>query len=163
MTSYGYILVDLCIISFNLNCIMQLKQFYNIATKVGSRKMCYYFWCGDLPDCYYSQTEELSHRGGGGGRHRYCQESVASDVHDHYFFENACFIFVPQRLNKLLINEPIDWNEIVSINVFELTCFPIKAHFVVAIISAKHVKVGQGENLCSICIYTRHEWWIIQQ
>ena len=23
---------------------MQLKQFYNIATKVSSRKKCYYFW-----------------------------------------------------------------------------------------------------------------------
>ena len=44
MTSYGYIIVGLCIISFNLNCIMQLKQFYNIATKVSSRKKCYYFW-----------------------------------------------------------------------------------------------------------------------
>ena len=32
-----------CIISFNLNCIMQLMQFYNIATKVSSRKKCYYF------------------------------------------------------------------------------------------------------------------------
>ena len=31
-------------ISFNLNCIMQLKQFYNVATKVSSRKKCYYFW-----------------------------------------------------------------------------------------------------------------------
>ena len=30
--------------SFNLNCIMQLKQFYNIATKVSSRKKCYYIW-----------------------------------------------------------------------------------------------------------------------
>ena len=38
------IIVDSCIISFNLNCIMQLKQFYNIATKVSSRKKCYYFW-----------------------------------------------------------------------------------------------------------------------
>ena len=44
MTYYGYIIVDLCIISFNLNCIMQLKQFYTIATKVSSRKKCYYFW-----------------------------------------------------------------------------------------------------------------------
>ena len=38
MNSYGYIIVDLCIIWFDLNCIMQLKQFYNIATKVSSRK-----------------------------------------------------------------------------------------------------------------------------
>ena len=46
VTSYGYtyMIVNSCIISFNLNCIMQLKQFYNIATKVSSRKMCYYFW-----------------------------------------------------------------------------------------------------------------------
>ena len=36
--------MDLCIISFNLKCIMQLKQFYNIATKVSFRKKCYYFW-----------------------------------------------------------------------------------------------------------------------
>ena len=43
-TSYGYILVDLCIISFNLNCVMQLKQFYNIATKVTNRKKCYFSW-----------------------------------------------------------------------------------------------------------------------
>ena len=33
-----------CIISFNLNCMMQLKQFYDRATKVRSRKKCYYFW-----------------------------------------------------------------------------------------------------------------------
>ena len=38
MTFYGYIIVDWCIISFNLNCIMQFKQFYNIASKVRSRK-----------------------------------------------------------------------------------------------------------------------------
>ena len=44
MSSYGYNIVDLCIIAFNLNCIMQLKPFYNIATKVSSRKKCYYFW-----------------------------------------------------------------------------------------------------------------------
>ena len=30
--------------SLNLNCIMQLKQFYNTATKVSSRRKCYYFW-----------------------------------------------------------------------------------------------------------------------
>ena len=41
---YRYIIVDLCITSFNLNYIMQLKQFYNIATKVSSRKKCYYVW-----------------------------------------------------------------------------------------------------------------------
>ena len=28
----------------NLNCIMPLKQFYTISTKVSSRKKCYYFW-----------------------------------------------------------------------------------------------------------------------
>ena len=44
VASYGYIIVDLCIISLNLNCIMQWKQFYNITTKVSSRKKCYYFW-----------------------------------------------------------------------------------------------------------------------
>ena len=36
--------MDSSIISFNLDCITQLKQFYNIATKVSSRKKCYYFW-----------------------------------------------------------------------------------------------------------------------
>ena len=48
MTSYGYIIVDSCMISFDLNFIMQLKQFYNIATKVSSRKSATTF--GDLPD-----------------------------------------------------------------------------------------------------------------
>ena len=38
--------MDLCILSFNLNCIMQLKQFYNTATKVCSRKNATTF--GDL-------------------------------------------------------------------------------------------------------------------
>ena len=36
--------MDLCIVSLNMNCIMQLKQFYDIGTKVSSRKKCYYFW-----------------------------------------------------------------------------------------------------------------------
>ena len=38
--------MDSCIISFNLNCFVQLKQFCNVATKVSnrSRKKCYYFW-----------------------------------------------------------------------------------------------------------------------
>ena len=36
--------MDLCIISLNLNCTMQLKQFFNIATKASSRKKCNYFW-----------------------------------------------------------------------------------------------------------------------
>ena len=31
-------------ISLNMNCILQLKQFYNKATKVSCRKKCYYFW-----------------------------------------------------------------------------------------------------------------------
>ena len=44
MTSFGDIILDSYIITFNLNRIMQLKQFYNIATKVSSRKKCYYFW-----------------------------------------------------------------------------------------------------------------------
>ena len=35
---YGYIIVNYGIISFNFNCIMELKQFYNIATKVSGRK-----------------------------------------------------------------------------------------------------------------------------
>ena len=49
MTFFGYIIVDACIISLNLNCILQLKQFYNIATKVSCRKSATTF--GDLPDC----------------------------------------------------------------------------------------------------------------
>ena len=36
--------MDSRIISLNLNCILQLKQIYNIATKVSCRKKCYYFW-----------------------------------------------------------------------------------------------------------------------
>ena len=39
--------MNLCITSFDLNCIMQLKQFYNIATKGTSRKSATTF--GDLP------------------------------------------------------------------------------------------------------------------
>ena len=39
MTFYAYIIVDSCIISFNLNCIMQFKQFYNIATEVSGKKV----------------------------------------------------------------------------------------------------------------------------
>ena len=38
MINYGYIIVDLCIVSFNFNLIMQLKPFYDIATEVSSRK-----------------------------------------------------------------------------------------------------------------------------
>ena len=44
MTSYDYNIVDSCMMSFNLNCIMPLKQLYNIVTKVSSRQKCYYFW-----------------------------------------------------------------------------------------------------------------------
>ena len=42
---YSFILFEL---NLNLNCTMQLKQFYNIATKVSSRKKSTTF--GDLPD-----------------------------------------------------------------------------------------------------------------
>ena len=52
MTSYGYIImviVDSCIISFRLDCIMQLKKSYYIATNVSSSKGSTTF--GDLPDC----------------------------------------------------------------------------------------------------------------
>ena len=51
MTSYGYIImiiVDSCIIWFQLDCIMQLKKSYYIATNVCSRKSATTF--GDLPD-----------------------------------------------------------------------------------------------------------------
>ena len=49
MTFYGYIIVDSGIISFNLKCIVDFKQFHNIAaTKVSSRKKCYYF--DGIPD-----------------------------------------------------------------------------------------------------------------
>ena len=43
------ITVDSCIIWFHLNCIMQLKKSYYIATNVSSRKGATTF--GDLPDC----------------------------------------------------------------------------------------------------------------
>ena len=36
--------VESCIISLHLNCIMQLKQFYNVVTKVSTSRKCYYFW-----------------------------------------------------------------------------------------------------------------------
>ena len=52
MTSYGYIImiiVDSCIIWFHLDCMMQLKKSYYIATNVISRKSDTSF--GDLPDC----------------------------------------------------------------------------------------------------------------
>ena len=57
VTSYGYIKVDSCIISFNLNWIMRLKQFYDIATKVSSRKSA--TTIGDLPDCSVSKDFNL--------------------------------------------------------------------------------------------------------
>ena len=44
MTSFGYIILDSCIVLLDLNCILQLKQFYNIATKVSCRNKCNYFW-----------------------------------------------------------------------------------------------------------------------
>ena len=53
MTSYGYIImiiVDSCIIWFHLDCIMQLKKSYYIATNVSSRKSATTF--GDLLDCW---------------------------------------------------------------------------------------------------------------
>ena len=42
-------IVDSCIIWFHLDCIMQLKKSYYIATNVSSRKSATTF--GDLPDC----------------------------------------------------------------------------------------------------------------
>ena len=50
MTSYGYIIMtiaDSCIIWFHLDCIMQLKKSYYIATNVSSRKRATTF--GYLP------------------------------------------------------------------------------------------------------------------
>ena len=44
-----------CIISFNFDSIMQWKQFWNIVTKVDSRKSAITF--GDLPDWW---DQELS-------------------------------------------------------------------------------------------------------
>ena len=52
ITSYGYIImiiVDSCIIWFHLDCIMELKKSYYIATNGSSRKSATTF--GDLPDC----------------------------------------------------------------------------------------------------------------
>ena len=51
--------MDLCIISFSFNCIMQLKQFYNIATKASSRKKCYYFWCSPWLVRFWSPYQYL--------------------------------------------------------------------------------------------------------
>ena len=51
MPSYGYItmiIVDSCIIWFHLDCIMQLKKSYCIATNVSTIKSATTF--GDLPD-----------------------------------------------------------------------------------------------------------------
>ena len=47
MAVYGYIIVDSCVISFNFNCIMQLKEIYNIATVTEKNATTF----GDLPDC----------------------------------------------------------------------------------------------------------------
>ena len=62
--------MDLCIISFNLNCIMQLKQFSNIAIKGSSRKKCYYFWWSTwlLIDRCFVVDNVLSHSTGGNFR-----------------------------------------------------------------------------------------------
>ena len=60
VTSYGYIIVALCIISFNMNRIMQLKQLFNISTKVSGRKSATTF--GDLPDCLVDAWCRLSFR-----------------------------------------------------------------------------------------------------
>ena len=52
ITSYGcniMIIVDSCIIWFHVDCIMQLKKSYYIATNVSSRKSATTY--GDLPDC----------------------------------------------------------------------------------------------------------------
>ena len=52
MTSYGYIIiviVDSCMIWFHLDCIVQLKLSYYIATNACSRKSATTF--GDPPDC----------------------------------------------------------------------------------------------------------------
>ena len=60
MTSYGYIImiiVDSCIILFQLDCILQLKLSYYIATNVCSRKSATTF--GDLPD--WSECKEHDH------------------------------------------------------------------------------------------------------
>ena len=52
MTSYGYIImiiIDSCTIWFHLDCIMQLKKSYYIATNVSRRKSATTTF-GDLPD-----------------------------------------------------------------------------------------------------------------
>ena len=47
--------MDSCVIIFNWNYIMPLKQFYNKATKVSSRKKFYYIWWStwliSMPEC----------------------------------------------------------------------------------------------------------------
>ena len=61
MTSYGYIImiiVDSCIIWFHLDCIMQLKKSYYIATNVSSRKSATTF--GDLPDCSNAVDDQVA-------------------------------------------------------------------------------------------------------
>ena len=47
------IIVDVCIICFHFDCIMQLKYSYYIATYVCSRKSATTF--GDLPDCSFDK------------------------------------------------------------------------------------------------------------
>ena len=52
MTSYGYIImiiIDLYMIWFHFDCIMQLNKSYHIATNVCSKKSVTTF--GALPDC----------------------------------------------------------------------------------------------------------------
>ena len=68
---YDYVIVDSCILSFNLNCIMDLKQFYDIATKLSSRKKCYCFWwstwlliihCADSKKQHYFSFSSYSYQ-----------------------------------------------------------------------------------------------------
>ena len=60
MTSYGYmivIIVDLCMIWFHFDCIMQLKKSYYVATNVCRRISATTF--GDLPDYSNSISYEM--------------------------------------------------------------------------------------------------------
>ena len=61
MTSYGYIItiiVDSCMIWFHLDCIMQLKKSYYIATHVCGRKSVTTF--GDIPDWWMDLYKKKS-------------------------------------------------------------------------------------------------------
>ena len=50
LSSFLWLYYSGCMHNFiNLNCIMQLKQFYNIAIKLVAEKSATAF--GDLPDC----------------------------------------------------------------------------------------------------------------